>query len=770
MLFTDLDGLLDAVRPLLAGRVPAAAIDTETTEVLDERFTPFGTDTRFAGFSISYDLDGKGVDLYAAVRHKPYDWRRRRDLIEGDAKRGGAEWVRLLLEEEGITPEGTWQPGWDPNLALAYVLDVLQQLLDVPGITWYAHNWPFDAKMFMVEGLQLPWERMECTQALSTFTDERPIDLWDETLNEGKGGYVHGGHALKHLGEVHLGIPPDAQSKLEEAKEVLGDGGRKLQDYSMLPLRTCLSPYACMDTRLTLNLAHHCKRRDAYQDERVRELLRKHTLERRISCEMEQRGMPVDKALALERCGQKERELAGIVERIQALAGRILNLGDGKALALQLYDELGLPLYRDKKDTRKATLKQVRTRMLEKGQQPDGPIGVDDAVALVDAILDYRAANKELTAFYRPLTQFGETGRIHTVLRPIEAKTTRYSAAKPNAMQMKRPKKDKDPEVARKNQEECVRHSFKPDPGHLFLACDYSQQELRVASHYTMAIPKAFEYRFTWNCTLAKRGDCKGREKHGPADDPEACKRVVHSSWRRPDISVRPVSLALFDGFLSGDREFDPHQAMVAWCEKLQLEDIDRDKGKTADFALLYGSGIAHLMEVLDCSWDVAKAVSDTFWQKAYPELDRVRQFIAERLRRAGKPTAWSGEQFIRTMHGGRVYLDGSFKGLSYLVQRSCREILLNAILAVDEYTRAECPTYELMLPVHDELLFHLPEGDLDQGHVQAISKLMVEAGGKSLVPMVVEPNVCRESWAIKEALPLSWGWDGVAALKEVKA
>lgn len=766
MLHTTLDGLLEAVQPILAGRVSAAAFDTETTEVLDERFTPFGTDTRMAGFSISYDLDGRGVDMYAAVRHQPYDWRRRRDLVEQDTKHNGAEWVRLLLEEEGITPEGAWAPGWNPNLGLVEVVKLLQALFGVSGVTWYAHNWPFDAKMLMVEGLGLPWVRMECTQALSTFTDERPVDLWDPTLNNGKGGYVHGGHGLKHLGEVHLGIPADAQAKLHEAQGALGEGGRKLMDYSMLPLRTVLAPYACMDTRLTLNLANHCKARDAHQDERVRELLRMHTLERRISCEMEQQGMPVDKDLALERCGQKEKELADLVQRIQGLAGRILNLGDGRALSAQLYTELGLPTFRDKEDTRKATLKQVRTRLLERGEQPTGPISADNAVELVDAILDYRAANKELTAFYRPLTQFGEGGHVHPVLSPIRARTTRFSASKPNAMQMKRPKKDKDPEVARKNQEACVRHLFKPATKYVFLACDFSQQELRVASHYAMAVPKAFEFRFTWNCTLAKRGDCKGREQHGPADDKEACRRVVHSSWRRPEVSRRPVSMPMFDGFLSGAKGFDPHQSMVDWCEKLSL-DIDRDKGKTADFALLYGSGIANLMETLDCSWDAAKRVMDTFWQKAYPELDRVRLFIAERLRQVGKSTAYSGESFIRTMHGGRVYLDGSFKGLSYVVQRSCREILLKAMLSVNEYTRTACPSYRLMLPVHDELLFHLPEADLDQGHAQAICKLMVEAGSKSLVPMVVEPNVCHESWAIKEPLPPSWGWDGVQALKE---
>jgi hypothetical protein len=41
--------LLAAVAPILGEEVSHAAFDTETSEVFDERFTPYATDTRIAG-------------------------------------------------------------------------------------------------------------------------------------------------------------------------------------------------------------------------------------------------------------------------------------------------------------------------------------------------------------------------------------------------------------------------------------------------------------------------------------------------------------------------------------------------------------------------------------------------------------------------------------------------------------------------------------------------------------------------------------------------
>ncbi|KKK99526.1 hypothetical protein LCGC14_2631900, partial [marine sediment metagenome] len=147
-------------------------------------------------------------------------------------------------------------------------------------------------------------------------------------------------------------------------------------------------------------------------------------------------------------------------------------------------------------------------------------------------------------------------------------------------------------------------------------------------------------------------------------------------------------------------------------------------------------------------------------------ELGRVKQFIDERFRRIGPETKWSHADYITTMHGGRIHLDDGYKGLNYVIQRSCREILAKAIVSVDEYLTEEGlrDVYQMRLPVHDELIFQVPITNIDQGIIHGICKRMVEAGAMSKVPMVVEPKLATESWAIKEKCPDDWGYDGVKA------
>lgn len=732
--------LRELVEPVLRGEVAEAAIDTETTPVTEGRFTAYGTPTRMAGFSISFE----GVDLYCPVRHAPYDWRRRIDLVRGDGKNDGAGWVRKLIEKEGVTEGGAWAPGRDPNVDLGESLVILQELLDVPAVTWFAHNWLFDASMLKADGLTLPWDRMEDTQTLNVFTDPRPVDAW----NEEEKSWVHGGHGLKHLGEVWLGIPSDAQALLDQARKALGVQGAKLEDFSMLPLRTALAPYAAMDTRLTLRLAHHCQGRKAFRDPKVQDLILGQRHERRLVDSWMEAGIAIDVEEARARCSAKELEREEATNRARrAAGGRRVPVTSPDSLRKFLYGELGFPTYRQADDTRDATLKKVRAKIVADGHA--GPeLSVEAAVELLDAIRDYRSVDKELTAFYRPLART-ESDRVHPVLRPLQARTTRYACEKPNLQQAKKPKKDgSDPRTS-------VRHLFKPDEGFAFLCCDYSAQEMRVASHFTLAIPRSFEWRFSWPCTLKRRGDCKGRAPHGPGE--------IHTGWRA-NYSTRPDRMRLAEGFLGKGTSFDPHARMVELVAEHELG-ITRDQAKTANFAILYGAGSRKLAETLDCSEQVARALLKLFWEEAYPELERVREFAGERIRKGNPETRFSGADHLSALFGGWIHLDGSYKATNYLIQRSCREILQRATLAVDEYLTEQQAheDYRIAFPVHDELVFQVREAALDQGIVQGITEAMVRAADPCRIPMVVEPALARESWAVKEDLPKDWGCDGVA-------
>jgi DNA polymerase I-like protein with 3'-5' exonuclease and polymerase domains len=759
VLVTSLDQLRSLLAPILDGRVTLAAFDTETTEVRDGRFTAFGTDVRMAGACLSYDLGDARVDFYVPVRHRAYPWARPPELIAADAKHEGPKWLAALVEAEGVrlpAEGGGFREGMDPNLPLAEVLELLRAAFAAPACRWVMHNAPFDCRVLLADGVTPPWPRLEDTKALSVFVDERPLDAWDEEKDNGAGkkpgGWVNGGHSLKHLAETYLGMPAAEEAELEQAKAALGIGSSKFQDYSALPLRTVVARYGWGDTRRTLDLYVHLLAREMARDEATMDLYRKHVREFRISVGMEALGIGVDVDAVPAAVEKVRAERDAALARAQEIAGRTLHPDSPLELADELYDHLGFPVAHQR-DTRKATLKKVRARLAGGTDRMAQGSALTDTqgVLLIDAVLEYRRLQKLLVAFYEPLLGFTSDGRVHCVLDPLAARTTRYSAAAPNMQQAPKPKKGKTPEETERHRMDSPRRLFKPSDGHSFLFHDFSQIELRLAAHYANAVPDAFEYLFSWRCTLKRRGDCKGRGAHGEG--------VVHYGYRA-NYAQRPERLGLFEGFWN-DPSYDPHEIMSVRAG------VDRDRGKTANFAILYGAGINKLAETLDCSWEEAKRLMDVFWREAYPELDHVKQFIGERLRRGGKQLRWSGERCIRTLHGAPIFLDGAHKGLNYLIQRSAREILLNAILSVSEYLEREAPEYRLVLPVHDELIVEAPTDSIDRTVVHNVCRLMVEAGAASTVPMVVEPEVAHRDWAHKEELPEDWGCNGVELAKE---
>lgn len=732
ILVSSLEQLDELLRPIRAGCVDAAGVDTETTLIRDNRFTPYGTDSRVAGFSVSYDAEGGTgpVDLYVPVRHVPYDFRRRPELLEKYDREHGTDWCRTLAppvegiiacqDGEGTPWYGEWADTWDPNVDPVDAFALLGGAMQADGVRWAAHNWGFDGPMLDVEGIEVPWDRIEETHFASVLTDPRPIDKWDDGKNDGKGGFLVS-HALKNLGEDHLGIPADAQKRLREAMDALGAGSSKLMDYSMLPLRTCIAPYAGMDTRLVLNMLRLVEKREAMGDDRVRSLYERERQLIRHVVYMMRRGIRVDPKLAVELGGEAEADVERLTREANKAAedikpGTLLALTNPEQLSAQLYDELGFPTYQGKTDTRKPTLKMVRKRVPKDSPQE----------SLLTAVLDWRAKTKEVSAFFKPLQSFGAEGTVHPIIRQMAAATTRMSASAPNVQQVK--KKGR------------VREVFIPRDGHTFVFFDYDQIQMRIAAHYSKVLPRAYDRVFTWGCTLAGRGDCKGRPPHGPADDVNACRDVIHIG-RGLSRERKPDRLFLYDGFMT-QPDFDPHTRMA------DVSGESRDDAKTANFALLFGAGYAKLAETLDCSLERAKELWAYFWKDSYPELMFVREFIGERLRQVGPPTEWSHMPYITTLKGGRIYLASSYKGMSYVIQRGEREVLGEGFLHAADYCEVETKgVYKPLVPIHDEAVFEVPTDSIDRAVLTKIRDMMEEAGRECVVPLTVGCETSDQNW-----------------------
>lgn len=90
--------------------------------------------------------------------------------------------------------------------------------------------------------------------------------------------------------------------------------------------------------------------------------------------------------------------------------------------------------------------------------------GQGEVAQFVHRLLEYREANKLLTAFYGPYLD-SNAQRIHPNLKPWGTVTGRWACDSPNLQQV--PKE--------------VRSIFIPDPGHVFISVDYTQLELYLA-------------------------------------------------------------------------------------------------------------------------------------------------------------------------------------------------------------------------------------------------------------------------------------------------
>jgi DNA polymerase I len=237
-----------------------------------------------------------------------------------------------------------------------------------------------------------------------------------------------------------------------------------------------------------------------------------------------------------------------------------------------------------------------------------------------------------------------------------------------------------------------IRDAFVAEPGNVILAADYSQIELRLAAHI--------------------------------ADVPQ-----------------------LREAFERGD---DIHN-MTA--EEL-FGEVNRDtraRAKTINFAILYGISRWGLAGRLDVSSDEAQAMIDRYFER-FPGINR---YIAETLTLA-KERGFTTTLFGRKTHFPRLKSPnqneraGSERAaINAPIQGTSADIIKRAMARMGPaLADAGLPNVRMLMQVHDELVFELPEGDVDAAR-PVIEQVMANAAApavKLTVPLGVEIGV-GASW-----------------------
>jgi DNA polymerase-1 len=281
------------------------------------------------------------------------------------------------------------------------------------------------------------------------------------------------------------------------------------------------------------------------------------------------------------------------------------------------------------------------------------------------------------------LDQMDDDGRLRAGFKQCGTETGRFSCSEPNLQNLPSAN-DMSADEGKK-----IRHMFMAAPGCVLIGADYSQIEGRVM------------------------GDLCARYGAGTA---------------------------LRDVFL--EPNVDWHRATAARMYRIPPEKVDskqRAKGKTANFALLYGGYWTLLVRKFKMTEKEAKETYKRF-HEAYPELDAFVDITCTQARRRRRPyteTLWGRRRYFPDLNLP-VYGEGDARKARYLkVQAAEREAVNHRVQGTSaDITKSAMVRYRrraerlgrraewpLLITEHDALLIEAPERDSDEA-----AKVLLEA------------------------------------------
>ncbi|MDP9224948.1 MAG: DNA polymerase I [Actinomycetota bacterium] len=311
-----------------------------------------------------------------------------------------------------------------------------------------------------------------------------------------------------------------------------------------------------------------------------------------------------------------------------------------------------------------------------------------DQHPFVRKLLDYRELAKLKNTYVDALPPLVDPadGRVHTTYDQTIAATGRLSSTNPNLMNI----------PIRTDLGRQIRRAFIPEEGRLLLSADYSQVELRVMAH----------------------------------------------------LSEDPILLEVFE---SGQ---DIHAATAAHVYGLapdRLQPKHRTVAKMVNYGLAYGMGAPGLAERLNVPVAEAQQIMDQYFKV----FGGVKRFLEEVVTRA------YADGFTTTMFGRRRYLPelgsgnprvrsiGERQALNAPIQGSAADIMKLAMIAVDRALQEHGLSTQMILTVHDELVFEVPRPEMDKA-AELVGREMTEVC-EMRVPLAVDAS-SGENWADAKA------------------
>lgn len=275
---------------------------------------------------------------------------------------------------------------------------------------------------------------------------------------------------------------------------------------------------------------------------------------------MQSAGIKVNREHMLRYGAELKIEMRQLQEKLHNDLGIWINPSSSKQVALLIYDILGFPV-------------EFRT----KGGDPSTNDKVLEALAPqhqnITDVTDYRELHKLRSTYCLSLPEWtDEFERVHATWKYTRVASGRLSTADPNLLGI----------PTRSDRGREIRRGFVPEPGHVFISCDLSQIEMRVAAHYSQdpSLTKIFQEAKSDMHTMVAAAMWKLSEKEIADDDKLNGGASMRSSGKN---CVHPDTIVWTDrsprtirdiGFGSTSGEFTRVTAPLTAFNGLQYSDV----------------------------------------------------------------------------------------------------------------------------------------------------------------------------------------------------
>lgn len=317
------------------------------------------------------------------------------------------------------------------------------------------------------------------------------------------------------------------------------------------------------------------------------------------------------------------------------------------------------------------------TKKTKTGYSTDVSVLTDlaDEHDLPKFLLEFRTLTKLLSTYVVGLKSVihPETGRVHTHFNQTIAATGRLSSTEPNLQNI----------PIKTEEGRRIREVFVAPKGQVLLSADYSQIELRLLAAFTK--------------------------------DPQ----LVQAYQNEEDIHAKTASV-IFGMKLS---EVTPEQRSI---------------GKTINFGVVYGQSPFGLAKQLGIPQSEAKHFIDSFYRE-FSLVKDYKEHVIEGARQNGYVTTYLGRKrflpdiksknFMSRQNAERVAFNSVFQG-------SAADLIKKAMIEIDAKLLADKLKTRMLLQVHDELVFEVPENELES--VKAWVPELMSGAFKLDVPLSV--------------------------------